>query len=75
MRETAVGIDATSAAATAECALPDPLSTHITANGTTTIIATGTQDASIAERLVSATGQSPTNTLSAFAILIIIVLL
>ena len=68
-------IDATSVAALAGCAPQDPFSTHITADGTTTIIATGSQDASITESLVSATGPLPESTLGAFASLMIIVLL
>ena len=66
--ETAIE-SAMSADATDECAPEGRFSTHITASGTITIIATGTQDASMIKRLGSATGPSMNGILNVSAIL------
>ena len=52
----------------AEYAPLDPFSTPITANGTTTIIATDTQGASMIERPESVIGPSPISTSNVFMI-------
>ena len=68
--ETAIK-SAMSADASVECAPRGQFSTHISASGTITIIATGTLDVSMIKSLASATGPSTTSILNVSTILMI----
>ena len=68
--ETAIK-SAMSADASDECAPGGQFSTHITASGTITIIATGTLDVPMIKSLASATGPLTTSILNVSTILMI----